>query len=128
VILDSSAIVAIALDEPERADFLTKIDGADLVAVAGPTLVEAGIVLSARTGKDAHAILDALVTAADVIVVEFGADHWHEALGAWTRFGRGQHPACLNFGDCIAYATALIADQPLLAKGDDFPLTDLDLA
>lgn len=128
MILDSSAIVAIALDEPERDDLLRKIDAADVVAVAAPTLVEASIVLSSRMGKDAQGLLDALVSAADAIVIEFGPDHRHEAIEAWSRFGRGRHPANLNFGDCLAYATARLADLPLLAKGDDFPLTDAELA
>jgi ribonuclease VapC len=61
-------------------------------------------------------------------VIEFGADHWREAISAWWRFGRTRHPARLNFGDCLAYAAARLSDQPLLAKGDDFPLTDVDLA
>ena len=127
MILDSSAIVAIALDEPERARFLRQIDAADLVAVAAPTLVEAGIVLSARTGEDATGLLDALIGAADAVVLEFGPDHWREAIGAWARFGRGRHRAGLNFGDCLAYAAARISAQPLLAKGDDFQRTDLEL-
>lgn len=128
MIFDSSAIVAIALDEPERADFLRKIDAAELVAVAAPTLVEAGIVLSARIGQDAHRLLVALIEAADADIIEFGRDHWREAAGAWSRFGRGRHPAGLNFGDCLAYATARTAGMPLLAKGSDFPKTDLELA
>lgn len=128
MILDTSAIVAIVIDEPERAEFLGKIDAAEVVAVGAPTLVEAGIVLSARIGDGALSALDALLGAADAITIEFGSDHWREAIGAWNRFGRGRHPAALNFGDCLAYATARVAGLPLLAKGDDFPRTDLELA
>ena len=128
MILDSSALVAIALDEPERPGLLAKIAAADVIAVGAPTLVEAGIVLSARMGADATDVLAELVTAADAVVVEFGPDHWMEAISAWWRFGRGRHPASLNFGDCLAYATARVAGLPLLAKGDDFPKTDIDLA
>lgn len=128
MILDSSAIVAIALDEPERAAFLSRIDAADVVAVAAPTLLEAGIVLSARLDGDATDLLDALIAAADAVIIEFGAAHWREALLAWSRFGRGRHEAALNFGDCIAYAAARVAGQALLAKGHDFSKTDLELA
>ncbi len=128
MILDSSALVAIALDEPHRDRLLAKIDAAEEVAVAAPTLVEAGIVLSARVGEDAREVLAALVSASDAVVIEFGADHWREAVGAWWRFGRSRHPAGLDFGDCIAYAAARVAGQSLLAVGDAFPKTDIELA
>jgi ribonuclease VapC len=128
VILDSSAIIAIILDEPERAALLAKMDTARVVAVAAPTLAEAGIVLCARTGDTAHGGLHAFMTAADAVVIDFGSDHWQVALDAWERFGRGRHPAGLNLGDCLAYAAARVAGLPLLAKGDGFPLTDVELA
>lgn len=128
MILDSSALVAIALDEPEREAFVAKINAADMIAVAAPTLVEAGIVLSLRTGEDAGELLAELVTASDAVVIEFGPAHWQDAVSAWWRFGKSRHPAGLNFGDCIAYATAKVTDEPLLAKGDDFPQTDIQLA
>ena len=128
MILDSSALVVIVLDEPERESFVGKINGADVVAVAAPTLVEAGIVLSARIGRDAGELLAELVTASDVVVIEFGPSHWREAVTAWWRFGKSRHPANLNFGDCLAYAAARLAGEPLLAKGNDFPQTDIQLA
>ena len=128
MILDSSAIVAIALNEPERPRFIDEINAAPSVAVAAPTLVEAGIVLSARTGIDATELLEAILGEADIAVVEFGAAHWEVAIGAWRRFGKGRHMAGLNFGDCVSYATARVANRPLLAKGDDFIHTDIELA
>jgi len=128
VILDSSALVAIALDEPERGDFIRAIDEARVVGVGAPTLAEAGIVLTARSGADASSILSELVATADAVIIEFGDAHWREALSAWSRFGRSRHPAGLNFGDCLAYATASVAGEPLLAKGDDFGQTDIPLA
>ena len=128
MILDSSALVAVALDEPERDAFIAKIDEAESVGVGAPTLVEAGIVFAARTGGEADELLAELVSVAEAVVIEFGDAHWHEALSAWWRFGRSRHPASLNFGDCLAYATARLAGQPLLCKGDDFAKTDLALA
>lgn len=128
MILDSSAIVAIALDEPERAVFIEKINRAEVVAVAAPTLVEAGIVLSARMRADATPLLAELIDVADAVVIEFGAAHWEAAINAWWQFGKTRHAAALNFGDCIAYAAASVAGQPLLAKGEDFRRTDIDLA
>jgi ribonuclease VapC len=125
VILDSSALVAIALDEPEREVFVRAIDGARIVGIGAPSLAEAGIVLTARTGADASAILSELLAAAGAVVIDFGEAHWREALSAWSRFGRSRHPAALNFGDCLAYATASLAGQPLLAKGNDFAQTDI---
>lgn len=128
MILDASALVAIALDEPEREVLVAKINAADSVAVGAPTLVETGIVLSARTGLDASAALMELLAAADAVVIEFGERHWRVAVSAWEQFGKGRHPAALNFGDCLTYATARVAGQPLLAKGDDFTQTDIPLA
>jgi ribonuclease VapC len=128
VILDSSALVAIALDEPERGELVAKINSGETVGVAAPTLAEAGIVISARTGEEASQILTELLAAADAVVIEFGPLHWREAIRAWWRFGKGRHAAALNFGDCLAYAVAVVADEPLLAKGDDFPQTDIRLA
>jgi len=128
VILDASALVAIALDEPEREILVAKINAADSVALGAPTVVEAGIVLSARTGQDASVVLVELLTAAEAVVIEFGERHWRVAVSAWGRFGKGRHPAGLNFGDCLTYATALVAGEPLLAKGDDFTQTDIPLA
>lgn len=128
MILDSSALVAIALDEPERDELVAKINRADRVGVAAPTLVEAGIVLSARTGEHAGDLLAELIAVAEAVVVEFGEAHWQEALSAWWRYGRSRHPASLNFGACLAYAAARVADEPLLAKGTDFAKTDVALA
>ena len=128
MILDSSAIVAIALDEPERDEFIAKIDEADTMGVGAPTLVEAAIVLAARTGIETDDLLAELLSVAEAVVIEFGEAHWQEALLAWWRFGKSRHMANLNFGDCLAYATARVASQPLLCKGDDFAKTDLALA
>ena len=104
------------------------MDAAEVVAVGAPTLAEAGIVLSARMGDDALAALDAFLAAADAVVIEFGPDHWREAVRAWTQFGRGRHPAGLNLGGCLAYAASKVAGLPLLTKGDDFRRTDVELA
>ncbi len=128
MILDSSAIVAIALDEPERAAFIEKINATETVAIGAPTLVEAGIVLSSRTATDASDLLADLIDACDAVVIEFGAAHWEAAIAAWWGFGKTRHPAGLNFGDCLAYAAASVAGRALLAKGEDFSQTDIALA
>jgi len=128
VILDTSAILALIFGEPERDEFIARIGRASSVGVGAPTLVESAIVLAARLGEDGPRHLSRLVARSGVVVIPFETAHWSIAADAWLRYGRGRHPAALNFGDCLAYATARLADRPLLCKGDDFRQTDLPLA
>lgn len=128
MIIDSSAIVAIVLQEPGYESALDKLARAPGVGIGAPTLVETAIVLSARLHIDARGLLARLLAEAHVAVVPFGEAHYATALDAWLRFGKGRHPAALNFGDCLSYATARLADRPLLCVGEDFPQTDLPLA
>lgn len=128
MILDSSALVAIVLREPGHDALLTRVASAPQVAIGAATLLEAGIVLSARLETDARGLLARLVQEADIAVLPVTAAHVGIAMEAWLRFGKGRHPAALNFGDCLSYAAAVVAEQPLLAVGDDFPHTDCPLA
>jgi ribonuclease VapC len=99
-----------------------------MVGIGAPTLVETTIVLTARLGEQAQRLTTAIVDLAGIVVISFDAPHSKLAAETWLRFGRGRHPAGLNFGDCMAYATARLAGRPLLCKGDDFSQTDLTLA
>lgn len=128
MILDSSVIVAIALREPGFEELVAKLRSADTLGVGAPTLTEAGLVLSARLGVEPQALLDRFLRDFGVVPVAFGELHWRESLEAFRRFGKGRHPAALNFGDCLSYATAKLAGHPLLFVGDDFPRTDIDAA
>ena len=128
MILDTSVLVAIVLEEPDSGALSETIAGADTVLVGAPTLVEAGLVLAGRLGERSIELLGNALAALDATTVEFGNDHWREAISAWLRFGKGRHSAGLNFGDCLTYAVARVAGQPVLAKGDDFAVTDLALA
>ncbi len=128
MILDSSAILAVLFDEPEREDFLRRILDSPTVGVGTPTLVETSIVLSARLGDAASSVVAGWVERAGLVVISFDESHWSVAADAWLRYGRGRHPAALNLGDCLAYATAKMSDLPLLCKGNEFPQTDLSLA
>jgi ribonuclease VapC len=128
MILDSSAIVAILLEEQEIGSLLTKMNRASYLAVSGPILVESALVLTGRLKTDATDVLSEFLQEFEVSLVPFGDAQWREAASAFKRFGKGRHPAGLNLGDCIAYATAKIAGLPLLFIGNDFPKTDLDLA
>jgi len=127
MILDTSAILAVVFREPGFEAVLGKIADADVVAIGSPTAAETSIVLTARLGAAGHGTLIRLLHEWAVSVVPFGEDHWKKAADAYGRYGRGQHKAALNFGDCLAYAVAKLADQPLLCVGDDFAKTDLPL-
>jgi ribonuclease VapC len=132
VILDTSAIIAILLNEPENEKLLDKMERVDLRAVSPPILVEAAVVLNHRLRKsdpaDPKELLSGFLQTFNVNTVPFVDDHWREAAQAFRRFGKGRHPAKLNLGDCMSYATAKVAGLPLLCLGDDFSKTDLDLA
>jgi ribonuclease VapC len=128
VIIDSSAIVALFLKQPGFDVVVEKLASAERVAVGTPTLVETGMVIQSRTGLEPRALLDRFVADFEVEMIEFSTDHWREALAAFRRYGKGRHPAALNFGDCLTYATARLSEDPLLFLGDDFSKTDLPAA
>ena len=128
MIVDTSALLAIFFDEPERDEFLRKIGTSELVGVGAPTLAETAIVVAARLGEQGPRQLAQILQQADLLVVPFDTPHWQVAASAWLRFGRGRHEAALNLGDCLTYATASLAGRPLLFKGDDFRRTDLAVA
>lgn len=128
MILDSSAIVAIATEEPGCLELIDKLNDAPSLAIGAPTLVETALVLRSRLSSEPRAFLDRFLSEWSVTVVPFGEDHWKAAANAHTRFGRGRHKAALNFGDCLSYATAKLADMPLLCTGGDFAKTDVTIA
>lgn len=128
MILDSSVIVAITLREPGFEDLVAKLRSVESAAIGAPSLTEAGMVLAARLGLEPQALLDRFLRDFHVLVVPFGDLHWREALEAFRRYGKGRHPAALNFGDCMSYAVARLAALPLLFVGDDFPRTDISAA
>lgn len=129
MIVDSSALVAVVLREAPVVERLLDVfeTWSGPIGVGAPTFVESRIVLEARLGADGAELLTRLAAHLDLTVVAFTADHATVALDAWRSFGRGRHAASLNFGDCLAYATARLADRPLLCVGDDFPKTDIRL-
>jgi ribonuclease VapC len=127
VILDSSAIVAVVLDEP-GGDRIGRIIGeADVCRMGAPTLVETTMVLVGREGPKGNLLLARFLQRRNFDVLSFGEAHWRVAQDAFGRFGKGHHPAALNFGDCLTYATAYVAGEPLLCIGNDFAQTDLEL-
>lgn len=127
MIVDTSAVVAILREEPAAPHLVHEIADAETVGIGSPTLTEAGLVMLGRVGVRGRTLLHRFVQEADIDVVSFRAEHWSVAMDAFSRFGKGRHPAALNFGDCLAYATSYIAGEPLLCTGDDFSQTDLPL-
>ena len=125
MIIDTSALVAIFIQESGHEGLVEAVADASAAAVGAPTLVEAGIVLSVRMRLDARPLLERFLHDFGIMVIPFGEDHWREALDAFDKFGKGKHPDALNLGDCFAYAVASLAEEPLLCVGDDFRRTDL---
>jgi ribonuclease VapC len=125
VTLDSSALVAVLFAEPGYLDLVDRILEADHVRVGAPTLVETSLVLAGRGRVPVNGAVEELVKELAITVVPFGEAEWHAAVEAFLRFGRGRHKAALNFGDCLAYASAAAAGDTLLFLGNDFTHTDI---
>ncbi len=128
MILDTSAIVAILMEETSAEELLSKLQNPGPVQVGAPTLLETTMVLAGRLKKDPAPYLERFLRELKAIVLPFEDAHRLEAANAFLRFGKGRHPAKLNFGDCMSYATAKIAGRPLLCVGKDFSKTDIELA
>jgi ribonuclease VapC len=125
MVIDSSALVAILRAEPGYIAFVDAISAAEIKVVAAPTLLETSMVLSDRKGSSVLPKLDGFLGESEINVLPFTAEHALAAREAFLRYGKGRHPAGLNSGDCIAYATAKLERMPLLFKGDDFRKTDI---
>lgn len=123
--LDSSALIAIMFSEPGYLDLIDRILAADHVRIGAPTLVEASLVFAGRRGTRVAESVEGLIAELGVSVVPFGEAEARLAVEAFRRFGRGRHPAALNYGDCLAYATAQAARDTLLFVGEDFTRTDV---
>ncbi len=129
IVIDTSAIVAIALDEPERAGFLRVIESAERALISTVSVVEARMVVHGRRGQRAVVLLDDLLRLPPFEMVPAGVAELDAAYAAFVAFGKGSgHPAGLNFGDVFSYALAKVRGLPLLFKGEDFSKTDLRCA
>jgi ribonuclease VapC len=127
MVIDTSALVAIFLGEPERKLLLDLFLQAETRMISAATVLEAGIVLEARRGESAGPEFDLLLVRANLQIVAVDSEQTEIARSAWRKYGKGRHPAGLNFGDCFAYALAKFAGEPLLAKGTDFAATDIEV-
>jgi ribonuclease VapC len=125
MVVDTSALLAIFLAEPERREFLELITQAETRCISAANALETGIVLEARRGKAAGREFDLFLHHAKFDVVSVDSEQMEIARLARRKYGKGRHPAGLNFGDRFAYALAKAMAQPILFKGDDFKQTDL---
>ena len=126
MVIDTSALLAIALGEPTRQRLLDALESTDSRIMSSISLLEAGIVLRARNGEAALVLLYQLVSELVSEVIPFDEAQARTAITAFGRFGKGMgHRAQLNFGDCAVYALAGMRHEPVLTKGNDFAATDL---
>ena len=128
MIVDTSAVMTILFGESGAERYDTAIAEAQRCRMSVVNYLEAAIVLESRSGGEAGHELDAFVEEAEIELERVTAEHAQVARRAWRRFGKGNHPAALNFGDCFAYALAKATGEPLLFKGEDFALTDIEAA
>lgn len=125
MILDSSAVVSMIIEEPGHERLLDAVADAAEVAIGAPTLVEVEMVMIGRSGSRGQSLVAQFLERNDVEVIAFHDAHRRAAADAFIDYGKGRRPAALNYGDCMTYATAYLGDHPLLFTGNDFAKTDL---
>ena len=128
MIVDTSALVAILRREPDALAYSRALERASRKLMAAPTLLEMSMVIIGRKGEAASAGIEQFLSRAGIEVLPFSPAAARVAVEAFIRYGKGRHPAGLNFGDCISYAVAKTEVMPLLFKGSDFNLTDVEVA
>ncbi|MGB7685902.1 MAG: type II toxin-antitoxin system VapC family toxin [Solirubrobacterales bacterium] len=128
MILDTSAVITVLFRERGHERVAEAMDTADLLAIGAPTLLETGIVTVGAFDLHGRALVSQFLEQRQVTVVPFDKRHWSVAAEAFIRYGKGRHPARLNYGDCMTYATAKVAGAPLLFVGNDFAQTDVSAA
>jgi ribonuclease VapC len=125
MVIDSSALVAILQLEPEAEHFVQMIGNDPVRLMSTATLLETSIVLDVRRASEALVELDLFIERSDIVLEPVTIHQAKVARDAFRRFGKGKHPAHLNFGDCFVYALARAANEPVLFKGTDFSMTDI---
>jgi ribonuclease VapC len=128
MVIDTSALAAILFNEPDAESFEAKIADAPTRAISTATLLESAIVAEARLGPEGGRELDLIMYKSSVDIVPFDGEQLALARSAFRHYGKGRHPAVLNFGDCFAYALSRTRGEPLLCKGTDFAATDITVA
>jgi ribonuclease VapC len=126
MVIDTSAIVAIALNEPDAAELELRIADDPVRLISAATVLETTIVLETRLGDAGGREFDLWLLKVGAEVIPVDAEQIDAARRAWRRYGKGRHPAGLNYGDCFSYALALTRGEPLVFKGEDFAKTDIN--
>jgi len=125
VVVDSSVLIAILLAEPEAEDYAKRLIDTDDIYISAVSIVESSMVIEYKKGEQGAMQYDELLKIIVPTIVAFDSEQAKLARAAWRQYGKGRHPAKLNFGDCCSYAVAKYLNKPLLFKGDDFSKTDL---
>ena len=128
MVIDTSAIAAIAFNEPEAGGFRERIAEDPVRLISAATVLEATMMIETGLGEAAGADLDLWFYKAEVEIVPVTPEHADHARRAWRRYGKGRHPAALNFGECFSCALAALTGEPLLYKGNDFAQTNIRAA
>ena len=125
MVVDSSVLIAILLAEPEAEDYAKRLVDTDDIYISAVSIVESSMVIEYKKGEQGAMQYDELLKIIAPTIVAFDSEQAKLARTAWRQYGKGRHPAKLNFGDCCSYAVAKYLNKPLLFKGDDFSKTDL---
>lgn len=127
MVVDSSVLIAILLAEPEAEHYAERLIKADRIYISAVSIVESSMVIEYRKGEQGAEQYDELLKIISPTIVAFDAQQANLACIAWRRYGKGRHPAKLNFGDCCSYAAAKHLNKSLLFKGNDFIKTDIEI-
>ncbi len=125
LVVDTSAAVAVILDEPGASALVDALEAADRRVMGSPTLVELGLVLTGKIGPTASGVIDRFLRDAEIDVVDFDREMGQRAFEGWRRFGKGHHRAALNLGDAFTFGVAVTLQGTVLCVGDDFARTDI---
>jgi ribonuclease VapC len=125
MILDTSSLIAILADEPDSELYIKAVSRAPRCRISAGNFLELSTVIEGQFGADVLRQCDALFRRVGIVIEPVTVEHAHTARQAFHDFGKGRHPAGLNFGDCFAYALAKTTGEPLLFKGDEFSKTDV---
>ncbi len=128
LVVDTSTLIALVLQEPEAEDLLDLAARAERVYLSAATRLELSLVAEGSRCSSTSSEIEALLSNLRVQVLPFDANHLHWALHGWRHYGQGRHKAALNLGDCFSYGLAKTLDAPLLFKGEDFHYTDVKVA
>ncbi|MEI6334284.1 MAG: type II toxin-antitoxin system VapC family toxin [Methylococcaceae bacterium] len=125
MVVDSSVLIAILLGEPEAGYYSKRLANTDDIYISAVSIVESSMVIEYKRGEQGAKEFDELLKVITPTIISFDSEQAKLARTAWRQYGKGRHPAKLNFGDCCSYAVAKYINKPILFKGNDFSRTDL---